>query len=427
MFHLFKEKGFKRYFQSINWLFLEKIARMVIAFAVTIYVARYLGAENLGTLNYSIVIVSLTGPLMNIGLDQVVYKKLIEKIIPQEQILGTALFLRLLAFIALAIFYFLILFSIQISQTEKMMILFIFAGHFFLNFGLLERYFLSNIQAKYIFVSSISSSLAFSAYRLVLVFLEMDLIYFSLSIGIELLIKSIFLIYFYFKDNNHITWSFNGALAKEMLGESWPFIFAGIANGLFMKMDQVMVKHMISNQAVGYYSIAVKITEIFYFIPVIISNSLFPAIMNAKKKSEEQFEKRLRQLYRLMMALSLIVSVFMFFISDILVALLFGDNFLEAVPVLKWYIWSSFFVFLGLATEKWMLANGLQKYSLANKVIAASVNIILNYFLIIEFGLIGAAIATFISYSIPVIFGPLIWKKTRKNASLIASSVFRQT
>jgi len=51
-----------------------------------------------------------------------------------------------------------------------------------------------------------------------------------------------------------------------------------------MKVDQVMIQSMLGSEAVGQYSAAVRISEAWYFIPMVITSSLFPAIINAKKR-----------------------------------------------------------------------------------------------------------------------------------------------
>ena len=50
-----------------------------------------------------------------------------------------------------------------------------------------------------------------------------------------------------------------------------------------MKIDQVMIKEMLGAEAVGQYAAAVRLSEVWYFIPIIIASSLFPAIVILKK------------------------------------------------------------------------------------------------------------------------------------------------
>ena len=60
-------------------------------------------------------------------------------------------------------------------------------------------------------------------------------------------------------------------------------------------------------------------------------------------------------------------------------------------------IWSVIFVFLGVASSKWFIAEGLQKYSFYRTLAGAVLNVILNFILIPLYGIYGAAIATLVS------------------------------
>jgi O-antigen/teichoic acid export membrane protein len=64
-----------------------------------------------------------------------------------------------------------------------------------------------------------------------------------------------------------------------------------------MKIDQLMIREFLGDSQVGIYSAAVRLSESLYFLPVVISNSLFPAIMNAKSRDQNQYNERIKKLY----------------------------------------------------------------------------------------------------------------------------------
>ena len=76
-----------------------------------------------------------------------------------------------------------------------------------------------------------------------------------------------------------------------------------------MKIDQVMIKEMLGNISVGHYAAAVKISEAWYFIPIVINSSLFPAIINAKSRSSKEFYTRLKILFSLMLFGAVAISL----------------------------------------------------------------------------------------------------------------------
>ena len=102
------------------------------------------------------------------------------------------------------------------------------------------------------------------------------------------------------KDHPPFYKHFELGIAKQLLKDSWPLIFSAIVVMIYMRIDQIIIKEMLGEYEVGIYSAAVRLSEGCYFIPMLITASLFPAILNGKKQSEELYKQRLQHLYTLM-------------------------------------------------------------------------------------------------------------------------------
>ena len=76
-----------------------------------------------------------------------------------------------------------------------------------------------------------------------------------------------------------------------------------------------------------------------------------------------------------------------------IIPLIFSDTYIESINITKILSFSIFFVFLGVVNEHWYVTKNLQVYALYVSF-GALLNIILNYILISNFGLKGAAYAT---------------------------------
>jgi PST family polysaccharide transporter len=188
--------------------------------------------------------------------------------------------------------------------------------------------------------------------------------------------------------------------AKSLLKDSWPLLLSGISITIYMKIDQIMLGHMIGDEAVGIYSAALRISEVWYFIPMVIVASTFPAILEAKKRSEKQYYLRMQKLYDLMVVISLVVMLPMVFLSIHIVTLLFGEAYRDAGIILSIHIWGTIFVSLGLASGAWFTAENRQVLILQRTASGAVFNVALNLLLIPNFGGIGAAIATVASQAV---------------------------
>jgi O-antigen/teichoic acid export membrane protein len=216
---------------------------------------------------------------------------------------------------------------------------------------------------------------------------------------------------------------FNLDTAKAMLRNSWPLILSGIAISLYMRIDQIMIKEMLGEREVGLYSAAVRLSEAWYFVPVIVTTSLFPAIVNAKKISQELYNKRLQRLYTIMIYSAVGVALPVTFMAESIVVTLYGIHYQNAGLVLSIHIWAGIFVGLGVTNGSWFLAENLQKLATLNTLIGAALNVVLNYFLIPVYGIAGAAFATLASYGVAAYLALFLYRKTRSQFYRITSAV----
>jgi len=179
---------------------------------------------------------------------------------------------------------------------------------------------------------------------------------------------------------------------------------------------------MLDSKELGYYAAAVRLSEAWYFIPVALTNAIFPAVINAKKVSNEFYINRIQKLYDILawMAISIAVPVSIF--SKDIINVIFGTEFQSAAPVLTIYIWAGVAVFLGVASSQYLITENYTKLSFFRSLIGMVINVILNLVLIPKYGIIGAAYATLISYSVAT-FSIILFPKTRKQFFMIMKSM----
>ena len=96
--------GFKKYFFNTSWLALERFFRLGLGLFVSVWVARYLGPEAFGEINFAASLVGLVAAFSTLGLDNVVVKRLIKETDDVNQIMGTTFVLKLLGAVASFIF-----------------------------------------------------------------------------------------------------------------------------------------------------------------------------------------------------------------------------------------------------------------------------------------------------------------------------------
>lgn len=414
--------GLKKYSANTCWLFFERILASVILLIVSVYVARYLGPGNYGLLNYAISFVALFSAFATLGLDGIVVRNLVQDSEKRDELLGTAFALKAIgAFLLLGILA--VIAGLTKNDTLTNLLIFIIAfATVFQSFTVIAFYFQSKVLSKYT-VSARLAALFFSATaKFLLIYLGAGILYFAAVILIESIILAVGLIAVYAKQKlNIFKWKIRLSLAKSLLADSWPLILSGVAISIYMRIDQVMIKWFINPDAVGNYAVAVKLSEAWYFIPMVITTSVFPAIINAKKNNEKLYLVRLQRLYCLMTWLAIGIALPITFLAHDIIRLLFGVQYVDAAGVLRIYIWSGVFSFLGVASGKYLIAENYTKISFLIRLIGMVINIFLNVIMIPMYGTNGAAYATLISYAVATFFIIFI-HKTRKQALMMLMS-----
>ncbi len=417
-------QGFRRYFANTSWLFAEQLLRMVAGLLVGIWVARYLGPEQFGIFSYAIAFTSLFNSIAKLGLDGIIVRDLVKEAEKRDIYLGTAFWLKLLgALLMLGI----VAIAMQLTSSDpltNLYILIIASGAIFQSFEVVDFYFQSKVLSKFVSICKMAQLFISSLLKLYFIYTGAELIYFVLVTLLDQVTLALSLYIAYrFQELGSFYGHFNKAIAKQLLKDSWPLIFSGLVIMIYMRIDQIMIKEMLGERDVGLFSAAVRLSEVWYFIPVIISTSLFPSIVNAKKISDKLYDTRLRRLYTFMIWLAIMIALPMTFLSNWLVTLLYGEAYREAGQILMIHIWAGVFVFMGVASSKWFISEGLQRHLTINTVAGAIMNILLNIFLIPKYGIYGAAIATVMSQALASYFMNILFKLTRLNFFRLTRSV----
>ncbi|MBU1152722.1 flippase [bacterium] len=395
---ILNHQGFQRYAKNTGWMFAEQILRLIAGLFVGIWIARYLGPEKFGIFSYALAFTSIFAGIAKLGLDGIVVRDLVSEPDRRDVYLGTAFWLKLVgAILTLGIIGAATLFTSNDAITNRYIFI-IAGGIIFQSFEVIDFYFQSKVLSKFVSICKMTQLFLSSLLKIYFVITGADLFWFVLVSLIDQLTISVSLYFAYrYQRLPSFYRYFNFEIAKRLLKDSWPLIFSSLVISIYMRIDQVMIKEMLGEREVGLYSSAVRLSEVWYFLPMIITNSLFPAIVNAKKVSEELYYRRLQRLYTLMVWMAIGISLPVTFLSDWIIKFLYGVAYIEASKVLVIHIWAGVFVFLGVAFSKYLLNENLNKKSFYRTVLGVTANVILNLIYIPKYGISGAAIATLLA------------------------------
>ncbi len=390
------ESSSRKYAINTSWILIEKLSRILSGILVGILVARYLGPEQFGMISYALNVVAIFAVFSTLGLDSIVIRELITRKNLQHSILGTAFGLRLIGaiFVVVGATYY----SSLRDDNQNTYIVFLVSTSVVLQaFTVIDFYFQSAVLGKFTAINQVITLCISSVVKIVFIFIHAPVAYFAAMVFVEALLTAINQILFYHNHNQRIRlWRFSSDEAKILLGHAWPIVFSGFVMVIYQKMDQILIKRWLNMNLLGNYAAAVRISEASFFIPIAICSAIFPGIINIRDNKVLQ-EKRLIQLYSLMIWSAFFISLGGLLLGDWVIPLLYKEKYYLASPVFKIHIWCTIPVFYGTAWAMWLLSENKQHYLIVLQIILLSVSLISNTQLIPMFGINGAAYALVIT------------------------------
>ena len=405
--------------KNASWLIGGKIAQMVLSFFVSILTARYLGPSNYGTISYVNAYVAFFTSLCTLGINSVIIKDFVEK--PQEQgeAVGTTLAMRFVSSFLSVIMIMCIVNVVDHDEPTTIVVAALCSvSLLFQVFDTFNYWFQSRYESK---ITSIATFVAYAAtalYRLVLLALHKDVEWFAFATSVDYIVLGAILFYSYRKYNGPKL-SITIEKGKSLLGRSYHYILSGMMVAIYGQTDKFMLKQMLDETSVGYYSLASSVNLMWVFVLQAIIDSMYPTIMRLYEKDREQFDRKNRQLYAIVIYVSMAAAVCFVLFAPLVIRILYGDAYMPAVGPLRIITWYTIFSYLGVARNAWIVCENKQKSLKYMYLSAAFINIGLNYLMIPMWGASGAALASLITQICTSLILPCFWKDMRPNVKLM--------
>lgn len=407
----------------------DKLVKLAAGAVLTIFVARMLGASELGI--YSIVMAwsAFLVPITSLGLNNIVVRQMVKHEHGRDAMtmLYSAISMRLVlgilgGGIMLLLFY--LLYPNMFTGHLRIAIPTLFILQTFFGFLLFEFYL--NYQGTFRTVAYIKATISLVSFsiKLALLYQGFGIASILLFTGIEFLLVGLAQYYVYrfkhqpYKDGEtrwpayHPRW-FNLAQAKLLLKRSSWLWLSGIVSVIYLKIDIVMIGSMAGTEQAGIYAAASRLSELWYVFPATLAARYYPDMIRAHQQGWTPYYLKLRHFAFMFFVAAFVIALGMTLLAPWIISLLFGDGFLAAVSVLKIHVWAGCFIFIRYLISQHLLITEQEPLSLASHAIGAILNVGLNFWLIPKMGIVGAAWATLISYAYASFFFLFLFKSTR--------------
>lgn len=179
----------------------------------------------------------------------------------------------------------------------------------------------------------------------------------------------------------------------DMLKSASPYALLIITSFAYSRGDALLIKYIINNAALGMYSAAYRFLETLSLIPTALSHNLFPIAAKAKGITSQS----LLQIMSIFVGMGLLFGVFLYFSAELLITLLIGEKYLEAVPILKVFSFGVFFFFINAPLSTVIQSSHIVKRFLPFGIANTVLNIVLNIITLPMYGIIAAAVVMVIT------------------------------
>jgi O-antigen/teichoic acid export membrane protein len=402
-----------KYVANAGWILAGRSFQVVLSMIVSVLIARYLGPSNYGVINYVASYVAFFTSLTTLGLSSVIVKYFVSKKDEQGKYVGTAIGMRLISSVVSMVFLQALMAvlepgdrTIQIITILQSIVL------IFASFDIITYWYQSRLESKYVAIITSVTRLIAILYKVAILILNKSVEWFAFSSTIDYLLVGIALYVAYHRSSGQKL-SFSLSAAKELLSECYPYIISGVMSAVYAQISKILTGNMIDTTAVGLLTVATGFCDMISFIPVAITDSLRPLVMESKLQNERRYVYHLKILMAVILWGSILLAVGITLFAPLVVVLLYGPAYADSAAVLRVYIWSCVFAFIGPVKNIWLICEKKARYEQVFTLTGAVVSVALNLLLIPRIGIVGSAAATILAQMASNFLIPACFKNTR--------------
>jgi len=382
------------YSKNIFSNFTTKIIKIFMGFGTSIIIARTLGAEGKGYVQYILLVFGILAGNGHLGISDATDYFIKKSDYDRETIYQNNLSYLFLVWIIISSTV-LLLWNNNIIFKEYNFI-FIFEGILFILFSsfniVMKKIYIA--EEKIIKINNFYLINSLIVFLLILILWPFDLlnetVYFSirvLGLGIN---------WFLFIKDIDLNYKF--VINKVLLFKEFKFgvyiYISAFSVYMMYRVDQLMIKNFLGSKELGIYSIAVVLAELVLLVPGSITSALKGKLYN----TEEDKKQRITTLtIKYTFYFSLLIAL-IGFVMNPLIILIYGTEFAAAKIPFVVLLLGTIFAALGKVCYPHFLIDGRPKIHLFITILTLVINVILNLILIPVLKINGAAIASTISY-----------------------------
>lgn len=388
----------KRVVSNSAILMVSQVLSRLIRMILVIFAARLLGDESYGQFTFALSFTTLFWIITDLGIHQLIIRELARKPRETKRYLGNAIFIK----IFLSVFNFLLVFGVahftdkspEVLSTVYLLAVALILGSFV---ELFKSVFHAFQEMRYDMIATFVQGSGVVVTGILLVILGRDIRLLALAFVIGSVLGLIYVAWVTQRRFAPITLSIDISLIKFLFREGIPFGINFFFSTMYNHMDSVMLSLMVNDEVVGWYGAANRLKFALLFIGVGIQKAMFPALSKYYKESMDEFARLFEKTLKVMFYIGVSLATIVMLLSDRIILLLYGEEYVRAAVALRILIWSSALIFLNYVLAYTVCSADRQRFTAKAIGFNAFLNLFLNFMLIPRFSYSGAAFATLLT------------------------------
>jgi O-antigen/teichoic acid export membrane protein len=411
---LFKNQNIRQTFaKNTFWLAVSNIFGRVFRAIIIIYGARVLGAYNWGIFSYGLTIAGILSIFMDFGINPIILREFSRQDEEsKKKYLGTAFILKIILIIlGILIIVFVGPYIIKIKEVIPFLPLIALI----LAFDILREFVfaISRSQEKMEYEAGlyILTNIGILIFGALFLYFNPSIQSFILGYVCGTMLGSLASLFTFRKYFIGIFNYFSLNLVKKILFSAWPFALSGFLSIFLTNTDIFLIGWFLNATQVGIYSAALRIIQLLYVLPGIITLSLIPIFSRLAHKDNEKFKNLLENGLKILSLIAFPLTIGGIILAKPLLFFLFGEEYISGAASFAVLALTISIDFYSAILMNAIFAYDKQKYLSIYTGIGAFLNVLLDLILIPRFGILGSAYATFLAQFISNAY---LWNQMNK-------------
>ena len=395
--------------KSILWKYIKFLISSFNAVFITSIVARYFTLEEFGILSLSRSLVGIFSGFIGLGSRPIIIREIVQGKDTDHK--SNILQSGLLVYIATALFSYIVLIILGLINNFEnitfLLIISLLGINLFLKINdVFEAWYIAKINDQIIQKIKTFGVIFTALIKILFLYKKASIVWIAFSDVLGLILVTLLVIYFFKKENpnslNSI-FKFDWKKVKFLLKKGLPLTFSGLLIVLNLRIDTLLIGHLVGLKYVSIYTIGSRIPRLIPTWISAIEKTLLPVNIKASKNVKEM-NCAIVKTYSFTFIITLIISLTLFCLAPIVIINLFGYKYQDSILIFRILLILSVLGTLSRSQSQYAIITGKTEVVLRKQIVILGTNLFFNLLLIPSYGVLGAAVATVVSFLIANIF-----------------------